>query len=59
MSLILSYLVLGAQAPGTEVESFGFSINIKGNRVNIRQPVAAGMALGMAHVMTKLWYFTT
>jgi hypothetical protein len=59
VSLILSYFVSGAHAPGTEVEPFGFSVNSQSNRVNIRQPVTTGMALGMAHVMTELWYFTT
>ncbi len=46
--------MLRAQAPGAQVEPFRLSLDGDGGRVNIRQPAAVGVALGVADVMTKL-----
>jgi hypothetical protein len=46
--------MLGAQAPGAEVKSFGLSIHNNGGRMNIRYPAAVGVALGVADIMAEL-----
>ena len=51
-------LVLGAQAAGAQVESFGFTMYNNPCRVDIGHPVAVGMALGMAHVVPELECFS-
>ena len=48
----------GAQASGAQVEPFWLAINRNSGRVNIRQPEAVGVALGVADVMTELRCFT-
>jgi hypothetical protein len=44
--------ILGAQAPGAEFEVFHFTVNHDAGGMDIGRPVAVGMALGMADVMT-------
>ena len=51
-------LMPGAQASGAQVEPFWLAINRNSGRVNIRQPEAVGVALGVADVMTELRCFT-
>ena len=51
--------MLGSQASGTQVESFGLAVYIKRGRVNIGDPAAVGMPFGVANIMTKLWGFPT
>ena len=55
MLLALSYFILSTYATGAEVESFAFSINDESNRMYIGHPITPGMALGMTHIITKLW----
>jgi hypothetical protein len=51
-------LMLIAQAPGTEVETFGFTVDINGGRMYIRRPATVGVTLGMADIMPELRCFT-
>ena len=46
--------MLGAHASGTQFEAFWLAIYGDGSRVNIGQPAAVGMALGMTDIMTEL-----
>jgi hypothetical protein len=46
--------MLIAQAPGTQIEAFGFAVDVNGNRMYIGRPAAVGVTLGMADVMTEL-----
>ena len=46
--------MLGAQASGAQVEAFWLAIYDDGSWMNIGQPAAVSMALGMADVMTEL-----
>jgi len=48
-----SGLVLRAQAAGAEVEVPGFAVDVDGGGVDIGDPAAVGMALGMADVLTE------
>ena len=45
--------MLGAYAPGTQVESFRLAIYGDGGRVNIGYPATVGAALGMTDIMTE------
>jgi hypothetical protein len=54
----LSCFILRAQASGAEIETSGATVNLNGNRVNIRQPFALGMPFGMADVLSELRSFT-
>jgi len=47
-------LMMGTQAPGTQVEPFHLAVNHDGSRVDVRYPAAVGVALGVADVMTEL-----
>lgn len=49
-----SQLMLGAQAPGTQVEAHPLTILDDSSRVYIRQPLTVGVSHGMAYIMTKL-----
>ena len=51
--------MLGSEAPGAQVESFGLTVYIDRGRVNIGDPAAVGMPFGVADIMTKLWGFPT
>jgi hypothetical protein len=51
--------MLAAQAPGAQVHFFGLPIYDDGNRVDIGQPLALGMTLRVAHIMTELGCFAT
>ena len=51
--------MLSAQAPGAQVESFGFTIYNESDRVDIRYPATVSMAFGVTHIMTELRYFST
>lgn len=46
--------MLIAQASGAQVEALWLTIYHNSSRMNIRHPAAIGVALGMAHIMTKL-----
>ena len=46
--------MLSTQASGAQVEAFGLTVYSNRNRVNIGQPAAVGMALGVAYIMTEL-----
>jgi hypothetical protein len=55
MLLALSQFILSSYASCAKVKPFIFTGNDHGDRMNVGHPIAAGMALGMAHIMTKLW----
>jgi len=57
--LTFSNFILCTQTPCADVKPFPLAANGKSNRMNIGQPVAPGMMLGMTDIMTKLWYLTT
>jgi len=57
--LNFSCFILGAQAPGAEIKPDCVAVDMESHGMHVRLPVAAGMSLGMAHVMTELWRFTT
>ena len=46
--------MLSAQASGAQVEALWLTVYSNSNRMNIRQPAAIGVALGVAHIMTEL-----
>ena len=46
--------MLGANASGAKVKAFWLAIDGDGSRVDIGQPAAVGVSLGMANVVTKL-----
>ena len=46
-------LVLAAQASGAQVKSFWLTINDYGGRVDVGYPLAIGVTLGMADIMTE------
>jgi hypothetical protein len=50
--------MLTSQAPGAQVEAFGFAVDINGGRMYIRRPAAVGVTLGMADIMPELRCFT-
>ncbi len=50
--------MLTAQASGAQIEMFGLTINNNGSRVNVRHPVALGVALGVADIITILRRFS-
>ena len=54
-----SYLILGAQASGTQIEAFPLSVYGKGNWMDIGQPVAVGTMFRVTYIMTKLGGFPT
>jgi hypothetical protein len=51
--------MLAAQATGAEVHLFGLTLNDDRNRVDIWHPLALGMALGVAHILTEGGCFAT
>jgi hypothetical protein len=53
------YFILGAQAPGTQVELFRLAVDHDGSGVDIGIEPAIGMALGMADILTEHRTFTT
>jgi hypothetical protein len=55
MLLALSQFILSSEASCADVEFFTFTGNNYSSRMDIGHPSAAGMALGMTHIMTKLW----
>ena len=48
--------MLGPQAPGADVKMLGLAFHRDSRRMDIGYPAALGMALGVAHGMTKLRY---
>ena len=50
-------LVLGAQAPGTQLKLYLTTVSHNGDRMYIRFPVPLGVPLGMADIVTKLGCF--
>ena len=46
--------MLGAQAPGAQIESLWLAIYGDSNRMNVGHPATIGMAFGVAHIMTEL-----
>ena len=50
-------LMLGSQAPGTQVESFCLTINIYSSGMDVGCPAAVGAALGVTDIMAELWCF--
>ena len=51
--------VLGTQTARAKFELKGLTVDIERHGMDVRLPVTAGVPLGMAHVMTELWCFTT
>ena len=45
---------MGAEAAGAEVIALGDTTDSKRSRMDIGQPVSAGMPLGMTNIITKL-----
>ena len=54
-----SYFILGAQASGTQIETFSLSVYGKGNRMDVGQPATVGAMLRVTYIMTKLGDFPT
>ena len=50
--------MLAAQASGAQVEMFHLTFNNNGSRMNVGHPVALGVALGVADIITILRYFS-
>ena len=48
-------LLLGAQAPGTQVKPLWLTVLVQGYRVYIGQPATVGMPHRMADIMAELW----
>ena len=46
--------MLITQAPGTQVEAYGFTVDVNGGRMYVRRPAAVGVTLGMTDIMTEL-----
>ncbi len=46
--------MLGAQAPGTQVEALELTVYRHRGRVYVRYPAAFGMPFGMTHIMAEL-----
>jgi len=55
MLLAFSQFVLSSYASRTKVEPLIFTRNNQSDRMDVGHPTAAGMALGMTHIITKLW----
>jgi hypothetical protein len=51
--------MLAAQAAGAQVHFFGLPLYGDGNRVNIGQPLALGMTLGVANIVAEAGCFAT
>jgi hypothetical protein len=49
--------MLIAQAPGAQVEAFGFAVDKNGGGMYIRRPAAVGVTLGVANIMPELRRF--
>jgi hypothetical protein len=54
-----SYLLLGAQAPGTEVEPLFLTVHNHSDPVYVRQPAPVGMTHGVTDIMAELRCFVT
>jgi hypothetical protein len=52
--LNFSRFILGAQAPGAQVETFHLAVDDNSGGVNIGGPAPVGMAFGVADIMTEL-----
>jgi len=50
--------ILGAQAPGTQVEPLYLAVHGNGDRVDIGRPASVGVALGVADAVAELGDFT-
>ncbi len=46
--------MLGAQAPGTQVEALELTVYRDRGRVYVRYPAAVGMPFGVTHIMGEL-----
>ena len=55
----LNHLVLGTQAPGTQVKALFLAVNSDGGWVDIGGPAPVGPALGMAYIMSEKRRFAT
>jgi hypothetical protein len=55
MLLALSHFILSSYASCAKVKPFIFTGDNHSDRMDVGHPIAAGMALGMTHIMTKLW----
>jgi len=51
--------MLTAQAAGTQIKLFWFSINHDSSCLNIRQPASSGMLFGVAYPVTEVCCFAT
>jgi hypothetical protein len=51
--------MLTAQAAGTQIKLFWFSINNDSGFLNIRQPASSGMLFGVAYPVTEVCCFAT
>ena len=59
MTLFGFDFILSPDAAGTQVHSFGFTIDHDGRGMYVSIKAAVGMLLGMADVLTKHWGFPT
>lgn len=50
-------VLVGAQAPGAQVEAQRLAALVNGHRVDIGFPAPGGVPFGMAHVMPELGRF--
>jgi len=57
MSSSFGDLMLGSQAPGTQVEPFCLTINIYSSGMDVGYPAAVGAALGVTDIMAEQWCF--
>ena len=48
-----NHFMLGAQAPGTQVETLELTVYRRCGRVYVGYPAAVGTPFGMAHIMTE------
>jgi hypothetical protein len=51
--------MLTADAASTQIGTLRFPVDHESGRLNIGQPAAPGMLLGMAHPMAEMYCFTT
>jgi hypothetical protein len=55
MLLALSQFILSSYASRAKVEPLIFAGNDHSDRMDVGHPTAAGMSLGVTHIITKLW----
>jgi hypothetical protein len=55
---LAGYFILGAEAPGTDIDFSFSSLYHNRSTLDIRQPAPEGMLFGVAYVMPELSFFT-